>query len=262
MSSRRGRMTIKLLLVALLSGCGQEISPHQQQELASGTEAYNAGNYSQVIRHANAVLQETRSGQAAAQAWYLRGMARYEQDQLQAAREDLQQALDEAHEASLMVKAADALGEIAYRQDDLTAAAGYFQTVLERGEPTQPPADHAHYRLGSIYQRQSQWEQADLHFQRLIYHFPDSELAELASQRSGARHWTIQAGSFTERDNAMSASKLFPITGPRPFVEPVIRGTDRVYLLMVGKWTRYDQAAAALPAVRDVKPDAFLNVVR
>lgn len=260
--SSRGRLIIKVFLVTLLCGCGQEISPHLQQELASGTQAYNAGNYGEVIRHANAVLQETHSGQAAAQAWYLRGMARYEQDQLQAAREDLEQALEEADEASLSVKAADALGEIAYRDDDLPTAAGYFQTVLDRGEPTEPPADHAHYRLGSIYQRQSQWEQADLHFQRLIYHFPDSDLAELASQRSGARHWTIQAGSFTERDNAMSASKLFPITGPQPFVEPFIRDSQRVYLLMVGKWTRYDQAAAALPAVRDVKPDAFLNVVR
>jgi TolA-binding protein len=256
------RGIVLMLVAVVLAGCGEKVSPRAQQELDASTAAYEAGNYAAVIQHANAVLAETDSGEAAWEAHYLRGMARYHQDDLAGARSDLAVAVDKTGQTSLAVKAADALGEIAYRQDDLPAAVTQFQTVIDRGEEKQPPVDHAHYRLGCIYQRQSRGADADLHFQRLGYHFPDGKLAKLAAERSGARNWTIQAGSFTERENAMSAMKLFPITGPRPFVEQALRDGERQYLLMIGKWNDYTQAEAALPSVRQIKPDAFLNVVR
>lgn len=260
--SSRGILISYVVLAGLLAGCTEEISPRAAQELSAGTQAYQAGDYAQAIRHANAVLQDTGSGEAASQAWYLRGMARYQQDEIPAAEGDLQAALDETDDDTLAAKAADALGEIAYRQDDLQAAMAHFQTVLDRGQAKQPPTDHAHFRLGSIYQRQSRWADADLHFQRVIYEFPAGELVPLARQRSGARHWTIQAGSYAQRDNAAAAAKLFPVTAPQRTLEPVIRDGQRVYLLLVGKWTTYDQAEASLASVRQIKPDAFLSVVR
>jgi TolA-binding protein len=245
-----------------LGGCVEKVSPRARQELDASTSAYQAGDYDAAIRHADAVLDEAPSGETAWEALYLRGMAQYRQGAFEAARSALQRVVDETGQDVLIVKASDALGEIAYRQDDLAAAAQYFKTAIDSGEPKEPPLDHAHYRLGCIHQRSGRWADADLHFQRVAYGFPDSELTELAGQRSGARHWTIQAGAFTERSNAVAGTRLFPIAGPKPFVEPVIRDGDQHFLLMVGRWTTYEPAEAALPSVRQIKPDAFLTVVR
>jgi TolA-binding protein len=248
--------------VILTAGCRETISPRARQDLDASAAAYRSGDYDLAVDRANTVLAENPKGEAAWEAYYLRGMARYKQESFDAARADLRIALDETDQDSLAIKAGDALGEIAYRQDDLIAARQLFQDVIDRGEDRAPPLDHANYRLGCIYQRRSQWDEADLHFQRVIYHFPGTELARLASQRSGARHWTVQVGSYEDRDNAAAAARLFPVSGPRAFVEPIIRDGEPAFLLMVGKWKEYDRAEAALPDVRETRPDAFLTVVR
>ncbi len=252
------------LFVSLLSlGCSDgTISPQAREHLDIGLRAYQAGDNRRAIAQADAVLSGGSQGSLAMQAYYLRGMAWYRLKDFDKSQNDLEQVDRKSNNTQLRVRAMDSLGEIAYLRDDMSRAKNYFDQVVELAGRGQRPVDHAHYRLGCILQRLGKWQDADVHFQRVIFLFGQSTLAKQARERVNGRKWTIQVGSYSERHNARNAAGLFSREKMKTYIEPSIRDGRMAFLLQVGRWENFEQAAGQLEAVRRMKADAFLQVTR
>lgn len=263
MMRRMTQLALCVVFPAGAVGCiDARLSPQAQQHLRAAQQAYEAGENTRVVTEADQVLRES-TGESALQAYYLRGMARYRMKQYEPAERDLAEVARRSDENSLRVRAMDALGELAYLQGEMTRSAGFLKDVLRQTPPGEKPGDHAHFRLGCIRQRQGRWEEADLHFHKLMYQFSDSSLAESARQRVGARKWTIQVGAYEEHETAQQQIPRYQIHNmPTPRIEPVLRDGRLVFLLQVGRWDEFSPAAESLGSVRTLEPEAFVTVTR
>jgi tetratricopeptide (TPR) repeat protein len=254
-------MVMPALLLPM--GCSDDgLDPRSQEHLEASLASYRAGDNTATITQADAILAEHRRGETAMQAYYLRGMARYRLEQYDAARPDLEYVSRKTDDESLRIKALDALGELAYRQGRLAEAARDLLEVVEQILPSQKPADHAHFRLGCIRQKEGRWKDADVHFQRVMYYFSGSKLARRSRLRAGGRAWTVQLGSFGNRSGAAAEAKQLSADCGKVNVEPVMRNGKLVFLLQIGRWNQYSRAAAELSRIRKIKADAFLQVTR
>lgn len=257
MTSRSRVFAAGLGLLVITPGCMARIDPQTQTRLDATLSAYQAGDDDQTVARAEGILADHPTGPAAMQARYLRGQALYRKGQYGPATEDLAEVARSARSDDLRRKALDTLGEIDFRRGLLDSARTRLEAAVEAQPPGRRPADHAHYRLGQIAQRQGLWDEADQHFQKVIYYFADSELASRARLLTGARAWTVQAGSFTDRDRAETAAEKLRKAGFEPTVYPTVRNGSLMFLLQVGRWDRYEQAETQRDAVRAVRPDAF-----
>jgi tetratricopeptide (TPR) repeat protein len=256
---------IIILLVMSVSavGCAEApITPADHRNLDSAVRSYDAGDDAQTIKNANAVLMKHTSGDMAMQAYYLRGMAHFRLGDNSAATNDLKIVIRNAPNEELSLRAKDALGELAYRNDELELAEKYFKDVVEEIPQAKRPADHARFRLGCILQKQGKWPQADLYFQRVIYLFPKGNLAVEAGKRVNARKWTIQAGSYRKSENAEELASKLRKLGFSVVLKPESQNEKLVFSVLVGRWNDYDSAVGKLPAVKKVRTDAFLRVTR
>lgn len=252
------------LFVSLFSlGCSEEtINPQAKENLDIGLRAYRAGDDRQAIVQADTVLSGGSQESIAMQAYYLRGMAWYRLKDFSKAQRDLEHVDKRSNNVQLRIRAMDSLGEIAYRRDAMLRAESYFEQVIELAERGQKPVDHAHYRLGCVLQRLGKWQEADVHFQRVIFLFEQSKLARQARIRVNGRKWTIQIGSYGRRQNASVAAGPFRKRKIETFIEPALRDGRMTFLLQVGRWEKYEQAVDQLEAARRMKADAFLQVTR
>ena len=258
------RIAVLFALLVLLGsaiGCGEaQIAPTDQRNLDSAVQSYGSGDDAQTIKNANAVLMKHTSGDMAMKAYYLRGMANFRLGDWDAAANDLKIVIRNAPNEELTLRAKDALGELAYRNNDLELAKGYFEDVVEGIPQAERPADHARFRLGCILQRQGKWSQADLYFQRVIYLFPKGKLAGEAKKKVNARKWTIQAGSYRKSENAEELASKLRKSGFEVVIKPESPNEKLVFSVLVGRWDNYDSAVRKLPAVKKVRTDAFLRV--
>ena len=258
-----------LLLISVLFlawGCrtrGPALSPGAQQQLNQALLAYRAGDDQKTLACTNFVLMESKKGYGAMQAYYLRGLARLRKGQLNTSALDLRHVYSRAPYDSLRLKAADALGEVLFKQGKMQEAATLLQEVLSETLPRQKLRDHASYRLGCILQREGRWSESRKHFRRVMYEYRKSGLANLAEQRSVASAWTIQVGAYSSRQQALDSSSVYTSLGHKIYVaEDIHKGTQLVYLLLVGRWNSYRQARASLPAIKQIESGAFLKVTR
>ena len=201
-------------------------------------------------------------GAAAMQAYYLRGMSHYRLKEYSAAERDLEQVYNYTKNSDLYVKAADTLGELGYLRGEMPLAASRLLDVINQTPVGVRPWGHAQFRMGCVRQREGRWKDADLHFEQVIYHLPETLLAKQARRRTRGRKWTIQVGSYEKKQNAVSEAGRFRAERMETFIEPVVRDGELVFLLQTGRWDRYEQAEVQLPSVRQMKSDAFLYVTR
>lgn len=251
-----------MLLVSAVGCTEAEITPADQRNLDFAVRSYDSGDDAGTIKNANAVLMKHTSGDMAMQAYYLRGMAHFRLGDWYAADNDLKIVVRNAPNEELCLRAKDAMGELAYRNDDLELAEGYFKDVVDGIPQAERPADHARFRLGCILQKQGKWPQADIYFQRVIYLFPKGNLAAEAEKKVNARNWTIQAGVYRKNENAKELASKLRKSGFSVVIKPESQNEKLVFSVLVGRWDNYDSAVSELPVVKKVRKDAFLRVTR
>ncbi|MCK4602976.1 MAG: tetratricopeptide repeat protein, partial [Phycisphaerae bacterium] len=195
------------LVLAGLAGCNGEVTPEGKKLLTSAAEAFEAGNNQAAVHHVDAFMTDNSGSRRADEAYYLRGLARYRLKDLSGAESDLNKALGRTKLQHIRAHATNALGDIAYERGDMALAEHMYLQALEHIQRGLKPADHTHYRLGCVLQRQGRWEAADLHFDKVMYFFEGSELARLASRRVRCSGWSIQAGAFEKKANADSVAE-------------------------------------------------------
>jgi len=243
-------------------GCNGQLSPQAKELLLSSYSAYERGDDRATIRYASMFLKDNARSRRADEAHYLRGLAKYRTKDAAGAKEDLNAALDGTKNQSLRGKALTALGDLAYDADDMALAEQMFRQALAYIEPGKKPGDHAHYRLGCVLQRQGRWRAADLEFDRLIEQYRRSDLVPLASRRTHAGAWTVQAGVYQAKARADKAAAALSAHALPARAEPIPAEDELRFVVRVGRYPTYAQAVRMLPKVKRHVGDAFVFPAR
>lgn len=261
---RRKKWTIATICsaaVLAVPACNGALSPHGDQLLSDATVAYQAGNDRLVVERMDAFLEAYGNTRHAGRGYYLRGLARYRLKDLPGAKADLA-AAEKMGEKGYILDAQTALGDVAYECGDMALAAEAFGRALARLEEGKPPADHAHFRLGCILQHQGRWSEADEHFFRVMHYFDGSEMARRARRRAQATAWTVQIGAFEQQANADGAARKLIGQGLPAFVRTVTEDDKLLFLVQVGRYAAYGEAAAGAAELKRHHRDAFVTTTR
>lgn len=256
------RIYFSILVLCIAAGCGGELDPEGRRLLQTGKTAYAQGAYGVADRDLTAFLDAYSRSNEAAEALYYRGLARRKTGDLDGAAGDLRKAAEEADTREMRGKALVALGDVEFEANRTAGAERAYREALEGIETGRPPADRAHFQLGRVLQRQGRWEDADLQFDRVMYLFENTSLAERAASRVRGRAWTIQIGAFRERARAEALADRAEKRGMPAVVSAATRGGAPIFPVHVGRHATYEQAERALPAVRGIQSDAFITTTR
>lgn len=253
--------TLILAAAGLVAGCGDPVPPTSAQLLREGRQAYEQGQADEAIERTDRFLAMHGGTQEAAEAYYLRGLARGQLGQLELAEQDFLAAAERTRRPDLAGRARLALGELAEQRGDLPAAEEQYRAALDALPHDQPPADEALYRLADLLQRTGRWEEADQRYDRLGFLFTGTDRVDLARQRVRARAWTIHTGVFLGLPHAEQEARRLREAGLPARIEPQGAGAVR-FAVQAGAYSTYTDAEQALPGVQAVSPDARIALSR
>jgi tetratricopeptide (TPR) repeat protein len=255
------KLTLATAFLAALAGCGMP-SPEARAWLKDSSAAAAAGDNDRAIELSSRFLRDYPKQEESAEAYYVRGLARSHTGQTAPAGEDLETALKLTKRKDLLALTHMELGNIAYQADDVPGSEVHFRAVLVNLPPGQSPADQAAYRLARVLQRRGRWNDADLFFDRVIYLFPDGELARLARTQVRATHWAIQAGAYADPDQAQDTQRRLRQAGLSAQVDKEMRGDNLMYLVRVGSFSSMEAGQGDLAKVKPLCHDAFMTAAR
>ena len=250
------------LTVVVAAGCNGEPSPQAIELLRKGYAAYSIRDDRQAVQVLDEFLRDNSGSTRADEAFYLRGLARKRQGDPAGAKSDLDLALSKTQNTSLRAKALLALGDLAYDAEDMDLADNLYRQALADIERGQPPSDHAHYRLGAVLQRQGRWREADAQLDRVIFYFGDTELGRLAARRTHCTAWAVQTGAFGDRARAESSAEGLRREGLPAECKAVLQDGQTLFVVRVGRFGTYAEAADQLKETRAHQQDAFLTTAR
>ena len=259
----RARAVLTVWMPAvLLAGCVGPVGPEGQQLLRSSDSSLRSGDNAAAVDSASRFIRAYPRHEESAEAYYLRGVARDRMNQVDAARDDLAEALARTRRKDLQGLAHMALGNIAYQASDLSVAEKHYRAMLVVTPPGVPPADEAAFLLGCILQRQGKWSDADLFFDRVMHLFEGTDLAQQAVARVHAVRWTIQAGAYDSAVPAEELHRRLKAAGLPATIANEQRGGRMMRLVQVGWYPAFDAAQADLPKVKPFSQGAFATPAR
>ena len=220
------------------------------------------GNYSQTIQRADEFLMTNARTAQSGRAYYLRGRAKALSHDTDGAMADLQTAIDQAKTKEVLAESYNAMGDVAYWRDDMALAENMYRRGLVYAEPHTPAAGHSNYRLGCVLQRQGRWSEADGALNKVIYHQAGTSLAGQASRRVHRDKWTIQVGAFSEKASADKNARQLAGRSLPAVARPESVDHSLLFVVQVGRYPTYEQAAADLVRVRTHQSQAFVTVTR
>lgn len=136
-------------------------------------------------------------------------------------------------------------------------AVSIYQTIVDK-YPKSAYADAALYRIYSYYFALGLYNTADKNFERLKKDYPESPYIKMAAQNvadqnqaptqiteqtdAGEYNFTVQAGAFTNKDNAASLSKEFVNAGMYSVVKEKNVGGTIFNVVYVGRFINRSDA--------------------
>jgi tetratricopeptide (TPR) repeat protein len=256
---RRSLLTLSVLVISAgLFGC-QGLTDRQIGWLDGGEQAYGAGQYDQAINQLSRFILDASNRPEAARALYVRGLARAQVNQRLAARTDMIRCVNSATDADVRWRAYTVLGTIDYEDRQWASAARSYAAAVDFA-PASPPTDFILFRLGTCYERMGRWSDALLPFQRIVNQFPSGSAHDAAQRRLRLRAdcFSIQCGAFSSERNAAQLVDELKRDGLEAYARTDVRNGTPMYLVMVGPYARYEDAAGDLEHVRTYAPDGVL----
>ncbi len=256
------RTNLLCLCLLGLAGCAGGLTAEQRAWLSEGTDAYHERRYATAVARLSRFLEQVPDRPETAQALYIRGLAYAKQGRRTEAYRDLHACVKRAASGEVAWKAYVTLGVLYFEDERWSRARESFLAAITRMPPSVPADRRAWvlYQLGICYERCGQWSESWRTFERIARELPEAPQAEDARRRVRlkADHYAIQCGSFSQRRNAESLVRQLELRRLRAYVreDPRPRGTR--YLVLVGRYTTYEQARAALPRIQDLVPEAFV----
>lgn len=241
----------------LLAGCGMPARASRQIEEAQSAVA--AGQYERAEQLVDPVIRSHGKDAKAAPAYYVRAQCRIRGGQRDAAQQDLARVLSLSKDAELRASAEAQLGNIAFDQDDYRRAAAHYEHALAR-LPRRPPTDRVLLQYGTALQRSGQFDDGRRVFGQLLEQFPSSPHAGVAQTRQAwpENYFAIQCGAFGQQSSAQNLAVALRARGLQAGVFAEARGGGRVFLVRIGRFANYADAARLLERARAVAPDAFV----
>jgi tetratricopeptide (TPR) repeat protein len=241
---------------AALSGCGG-LTAQQQQWLAEAREAYDARNYGRAAERTSLVLKQVESGPAAAKALYLRGASYASTNRRTEAVADLKRAAQLEADPESTWRAYVTLGTLAYEDGRWEDARQALSAAVAR-MPKATPMDIVLFRLGVACERTGRWGDSRQPFQQIVRDFPGSSVAEDARRRIqlNADHFAVQCGVFAQSSNADRQAADLRTRGFDAHVRREQRGAGMVHVVLVGRYTTYEQMLQQLVNVQQVSAKA------
>ncbi len=246
-----------LAAISVSIGCEGQLPPHAIQLLQNSYAGYEIGDQTGAMKNLNAFLREFPTSSRSDEAYYLRGLIKYRLADAQGAKIDLSATLDQTSNKQLRSKAMVMLGDLGWDANEMSVAEDMYIQAISDIRWGEKPADHVHYRLGCILQRQGRWEDADLHFDRVIYSFENSKLGKLSARRTHCTAWTIQIAAFSERppsdllvsrlgDQNLSAARKTLLLDGRI-----------IFVVQIGRFSTWSEAVRVLGEIQVQHSDAF-----
>jgi tetratricopeptide (TPR) repeat protein len=131
-----------MLLLLVLTGCGQSAEPVEPVNLSSIKAQIEAEEYQAAAEELEKVVAENKEN---AEAYFLLGLSYFNLNQYQDARDAFNQALDLDSDRAAAIH--HNLGALAYQMGDIETAETEFKAALE----TEPDDPDTHYQLGATY---------------------------------------------------------------------------------------------------------------
>jgi len=254
MWSRKSVALTLSVLTGCLIGC-QRVNSRLAEGIRRGQRQYAAGNFVGAERVLSSAIAVQPSSPAAAEAYYIRGLTRLKQGQVQGAEADFICAVELAERDDLETNCRICLGSIAHDRGDWRGAYEQYDKVADR-LPSVSPNDWILYRLGDSAQKIGKWSKARKYFGTVIREFPNSQAATLAKRKLKFSYFTIQAGAFSRAANARARVALLEKANLPARRETRNRNGKPLQIVYVGKYGDFASAAGALERVKTIVSDA------
>lgn len=257
-AGRRFAAVAAVGLVTWVTGC-EGVPPAARQMLLTANENYQRGQYLAAEQSSTTFLHHFESSPAAGEAYYIRGLSRAQQHQEAAARADFQAGAKRATRDDLRAYCHAMLGNYAYEDGDVAAAAGHY-AAAEPNLPRESPTDLILYRYGVCLQRLGRWKDARQRFSRLLDQFASSPRADAARRLALWPNdaFSIQCGAFGRVDNANAVAGTLRKRGLSPETVYLDLGGTPMWRVIVGRYATYAEARADLARVRAIEPTALV----
>ena len=254
MLSRKLKFSLSMLGCFWL-GCQQQVNPEVVEGIRVGDRNYRQGNWIGADEALTAAIRAEPYSPATAEAYYIRGLTRLKRGDMRAAETDFTSAAKLADREDLKANAQVCLGSIAYERESFAQAYNYYRSAVSN-LPRVSPNDWVLYKLGISAQKVGEWDAAKRYLGRLIREYPGGETAQRARERLDWDYFTIQAGAFTNRDNALSRVEQLRRASLPAYREVRENGGKPVQVVYVGRYKDFKSAAESLDKVKRVVSDA------
>ena len=247
-----------LLAIASVAGCERLPGPAVKQ-IRQAHQAYEHRQYAQSERMLGSVIAEHAGKPDVAEAHYVRGLCRLNQDHQQAARSDFEAGLAVADRAELRALLHAQLGNLDYEAGDYAQAAAHYRAAKD-DLPERSPFDRVLLRYAESLRRQGDFREAKRVWAELLLKFPQGSSARLARRKlaDGDDHYSIQCGVYSKPAYAQKAAEDLRSKGiPARAWKEQRNGTTR-HVVRTGQYRTYAEAQQALQEVRRHVPDAFI----
>jgi tetratricopeptide (TPR) repeat protein len=246
------------LCLLAYAGC-VTISPEAVSLLKSADADYNSSRWPQAENQAALFIERYHNTPVVAEAYYLRGMARVQQQQYASAEADFHKALEYSKRQDLTARVHAILGYVAMVQDKPAKAVEHYRQAIA-GLDERPPKDEVYYRYAVALQRIGQWDEARICLARVVDGYPTSAYAQPARQKLAwpGRFFSIQCGLYSQISNANGQVSRLHASGldARRSMK-VVAGEPR-YVVYVGRYPTYRDACIDLARVRAAASDAIV----
>lgn len=247
-----------LLMLPLLSGCSQ-LTASQQATLEAGIKAHQQQNYTASVERLTAFLAEVKGKPESSRAAYVRGMSYAALNKRPEAFADLRLATQPPADPDAVWRAYKVLSDLHFEDGNYDAALRMAAAAVG-GMPNKPPRDAMLYRQGVCYERLGRWDDSRRPFQQVAEQFPDTTYGRAGKRRLtlNARHFAVQCGSFANIRNADALRTRLAQAGFQTYTRQEPRGATTVNVVLVGRYTSFNEALSQLTAVRRHVSDAVL----
>ncbi|MCB9851223.1 MAG: SPOR domain-containing protein [Phycisphaerales bacterium] len=241
-----------------VAGCGGLPKPAQRQ-MTQAQMALTTGDYAGCERLVDPVIRAHPTDRAVAPAYYMRGQCRLQTSSRDAARQDLRQALRLASDDGLRGVVQAQLGNAAFEDNMYADAAAHYSQAVGH-LPHSAPTDRVLYQYGVALQRTGQFEPGRRVFADIIKFFPNSQYANAARRKQAWSdpYFSVQCGAYSSQSGANAAAANLRARGLAALTVPELRDGGRYYVVRIGRFPKYEDAARLLARARSVAPDAFV----
>lgn len=236
--------------VPLVAGC-TELPLTAKQDVDRARDAYLKRDYQTARTTLDGVLGSYGHYTGAAEAYFLRSKILAETSNRAAALRDARRCIELSRDKSLTARAHASAGALEFEAGNKAAALDHYAEAL-KGLPERPPADVIRFRYATCLMHVGRWKDARRELATVLQRYPSGDIAEHARRLQAwpGDYFVIQCGAFRDRASATKQVNQLQRAGVSARVESMSRQGQALQTVVVGEYSTYSAAKAALPPVK------------